>query len=80
MDESARRKIAEIMGQMDCPKAFKCAKTGFEALCKAEDIGLDSMLKCLETYPMACKFAVPFGHGHFCQCPLRVFVAKSLGR
>ncbi len=29
------------MGNMQCPKNFKCAKNGFKLLYKAKDIGLD---------------------------------------
>ncbi|MEE8553065.1 MAG: hypothetical protein V3S72_07170, partial [Desulfobacterales bacterium] len=61
-------------------KNFKCAESGFEDLCKAKDVGLDSYLKCLESNPSICNFALSFGYKHFCQCPLRVFLAKKLSK
>ena len=80
MDEEIRQKIEEIIGQMQCPKDFKCAKNGFERLCKARDFGLDGYLECLEDNPTQCKFALSFGQTYFCLCPLRVFIAKKTGK
>ena len=78
MKEEDKKKIEEIMWGMKCPKDFQCAKSGFENLCKAKDFGLDNYLECLEENPRACLFALPFGYGYFCQCPLRVFLSKKL--
>ena len=78
MKEEDRKQIEEIMAGMQCPKDFQCAKSGFEHLCKARDFGLDHYLECLEENPRICPFALPFGYGHFCQCPLRVYLSKKL--
>lgn len=78
MTEEERRKIEEIMAGMQCPKGFQCAALGFEHLCKAEDFGLESFMKCLEENPQDCSFNHPFGHIHLCQCPLRVYLGKKL--
>ena len=78
MREEDRKKIEEIMSGMQCPKDFQCAKSGFERLCKARDFGLKNYLECLEENPPTCPFALPFGYGHFCQCPLRVYLSKKL--
>ena len=80
MTEEDREKIQELMGGMQCPKNFKCADSGFESLCRARDFGLDKFLECLEESPSDCPFALPFGSTHFCQCPLRVYLAKALGK
>ena len=78
MEDEIRKKIEEIMGGMKCPKDFECAKGGFERLCQAKDFGLEQFLECLEDNPLQCPFAVPFGFDLFCQCPLRVYLAKKL--
>ena len=78
MREEDKKQIEEIMGEMKCPKDFSCAESGFESLCKARDEGFEHYLECLEDRPSACTFALPFGYGHFCQCPLRVYLAKKL--
>lgn len=78
MKEEDRKKIEEIMAGMQCPKGFQCAKSGFERLCKSKDFGLENYLDCLEEIPQDCPFALPFGYGHFCQCPLRVYLGKKL--
>jgi len=73
-----RKKIEEIMAGMQCPKNFKCAESGFDRLCEAEDTGLEGYLKCLEGNPSVCSFALSFGHNYFCRCPLRVYLCKEL--
>jgi len=78
MQEDRKKEIEEIIGEMKCPKDFKCYKERFEDLCKAKDIGLRSFLECLEENPYECSFSVSFGRSYFCQCPLRVYIAKKL--
>lgn len=78
MDEEHRKKIQEIINGMECPEGFKCCEADFENVCKAEDIGIESFLKCLEEKPQKCKFSMSFGYGHLCQCPLRIYIAKKL--
>ena len=75
-----RNRIEEIMGVMTCPKDFECCKSGFEKLCKATDIGMEGFVKCLEVESEKCWFSVISGQSYFCQCPLRIYVAKNLSR
>jgi hypothetical protein len=78
MKDEDRKKIEEILDRMICPKNFKCADSGFEQLCKARNIGLENYLDCLEENPPACLFALPFGSGYLCHCPLRVYLSREL--
>jgi hypothetical protein len=78
MQEEIARRITELMDQMECPEGFRCAVGGSEDLCRAGDIGLERYLICLEENPQKCVFSLPFGEGYFCQCPLRVYIAKNL--
>ncbi len=78
MKDEDRKKIEEIMVGMQCPKSFLCAEKGFENLCRAEDIGLESYLTCMEEKSLVCSFVLSFGSRYFCQCPLRVYLAKKL--
>ncbi len=78
MKDEDRKKIEEILDRMICPKNFKCADSGFEQLCKARNIGLENYLDCLEENPSACLFALPFGSGYLCHCPLRVYLSREL--
>ena len=77
-DEQVNKKITSMIGHMNCPKDFKCANNGFENLCRAKECGMDDYLECLEDDPLSCKFAILFGRQYFCQCPLRVYIAKNL--
>ena len=80
MDEELRQEIDKIIAGMDCPKGFTCSQSRFERLCKARDFGLDEYVDCLEDDPAACYFSIPFGAGYLCHCPLRVYIAKKLGK
>ncbi|HEX8947985.1 MAG TPA: hypothetical protein VF790_03420 [Dissulfurispiraceae bacterium] len=77
--ERFRAEIESLIGRIECPKGFSCCGTGFEHLCKAEDIGLAGSIVCLEERSHAlreCKFSVPFGDAHFCNCSLRIYIAR----
>jgi hypothetical protein len=78
MEHKERKRIEEIMAGMQCRKNFKCAENGFERLCNARDFGLENYLDCLEENPSACSFALSFGNGFLCQCPLRVYLSRKL--
>lgn len=78
MEQGHQKEIEEIIGQLKCPKDFECYKSGFKVLCKAVDVGVESFLECLEERPFKCKFSVAFGGLYYCQCPLRVYIAKKL--
>jgi hypothetical protein len=69
--------IEEMIGGLQCPKEFSCYTSGFKNLCKARDIGLESFVACLMKDPLACKFSLQFGGLSFCQCRLRVYIAKK---
>lgn len=78
MDEEQKKRIEEIMAGMECKKDFECYKTGLEKLCKARDNRLPGYVECLEEKPVACEFALHFGDGVLCRCPVRVYLAKEL--
>ena len=78
MTEAQRADIGSIIASMECPKDFECEKSNFTKLFKARDLGLTNMVECLRSDYQGCVFAIPFGSGHFCKCPLRVYLAKKL--
>ncbi len=80
MDQEYAKEIEKIVGGIKCPNDFQCYKSGLEVLCKAKDINLESYLECLENNPQKCIFAIPFGRSFYCSCPIRVYVAKRLGK
>jgi hypothetical protein len=77
-EEDIEKQIKDIIGGLKCPKDFKCYKSGFKNLCKAEDIGMATFIKCLEEKPQKCKFARPFGYSWYCNCPLRTYIIKNI--
>lgn len=80
MGEDCKKQIEEIVGQLKCPKDFRCYKSGFEVLCKVKDIGMELFLECLEENPSECKFSLFLGRSYFCRCPLRIYIYKKCGR
>jgi hypothetical protein len=80
MEQADKQQVEQIISQTACPKGFACHRSTFDVLGKAKDIGVDSFVVCLEEEPFECKFAVPFGYSYFCQCPLRVYIAKKFGK
>ncbi len=80
MEKGHKRELENIIGRIKCPKSFKCYESGFDKLCRAKDIGIESFLECLERDPNACKFSFPFALMYLCQCPLRVYIAKKMNK
>ena len=70
--------LRKLIGELKCPKGFTCYTSGFNILCKAKDVGMESFLECLEDDPKACVFSIGYGASYYCKCPLRVYIAKIL--
>ena len=75
-----KQRIEEIISEMNCPRNFICFKSGFKNLGKAEDINMESFVKCLEINAWECEFSFAFASYYLCKCPLRVYVLKNLGK
>ncbi len=78
MKEEERKKIEQLMGEIECPKDFKCVKENFDRLCQVRKFGFYEHLECLEKNPSHCPFAVHFIYRYICICPLRVYFAQKL--
>ncbi len=78
LTQQQREKIEEIANGLRCPKDFKCSKSGFDTLCKAVDIGFDSILECSDDNKEPCRFRALAGNLMLCTCPLRTYIAKNL--
>jgi hypothetical protein len=50
---------------MDCPKDFKCYKSGFEDLCKSKIFQSGKFIECLGESSWLCKFSFGFVRGYF---------------
>ena len=80
MEQRHEQEIEKIISQIACPKDFTCYKERFHSLCKTKDVGLESYVQCLDDNPNRCTFSVRYGYSYYCRCPLRVYVAKNLGK
>jgi hypothetical protein len=80
MEDQHRRELESILADVYCPKLEQCYTTGLEILCKARDIGLQSLVECLEEYPDKCPFSLSLAGLVCCKCPVRVYIAKTLNK
>ncbi len=71
--------VKTLLGRLRCTKELHCATAGLKSLCKAKYILNDKVMLCLEEAP-ECSFATRFGSGFLCECPVRIYLAKHLGR
>ena len=78
MEKAIQEHIEGMIDGLKCPKEFSCYTSGLKNLCKVRDIGLESFVACLMADPLQCKFSIYFGGVFFCQCKLRVYIAKKL--
>ena len=79
MENEVKKKIEEMMETLQCSMDFICYKSGLKTLCKAKDRGLKDYLDCLDE-SFNCTFRIPFGDGHFCKCPIRIYIIRELGK
>jgi hypothetical protein len=78
IQKEIQNQIVGMIGRINCPKDFVCYTSEFKSVCRAKDIGLESFVACLATDPLQCKFSIHFGGIFFCQCMLRIYIAKKL--
>jgi hypothetical protein len=78
VEQDLEKELRAIINSFTCPKDFKCYRSGFEALCKARDVGLETFIECFEDDPFDCPFSMRLHGVHYCKCPLRVYIAKKL--
>jgi len=69
--------LKRIMRKTVCVKDYRCYTSGFKNLCRAEHIGMDSYLLCVDNI-QTCNFSVFFIDEYLCKCPVRIYIAKEL--
>lgn len=79
MEQQVSTEIEKIRDKLECRKDFRCIKADMKVLCEARDVGIESMLECLDENPDECQFSFAFyGYAYLCQCPIRVYLVKEL--
>ncbi|MHC4165580.1 MAG: hypothetical protein ACYSWQ_01330 [Planctomycetota bacterium] len=72
--------VQKIMGEMDCPRGFRCYESGFEDLSPVKVISSNA-IECFKAKKSFCRMSVNLGLSTMiCTCPLRKYVALELGR
>jgi len=72
-------RIMEIIESFYCPEHFPCIRSEFEDLCKIHLIGIN-FVECLDEKAKTCKQHFNFGHGYFCKCPVRIYLANTFNK
>ncbi len=75
MKPEVKKSIERIMCSMTCERDFCCYKNGFKDFDKCHIVG--NFVDCTKISSNCladCKYKVSFGHGVFCDCPLRLLV------
>ena len=80
MEEEDRKKIEQIMGEIECPKDFICVKDTCGRLCRVRKSEFNEHLECLEKNPEQCPFAVPLINRHICICQMRMHILQELNK
>jgi len=75
-----KAQIEQLARDTKCSKGLNCVRTQFKTLCRALDVGLKNNLSCLEAGDAICDFRIDSNVGQFCQCPMRVYIGKTLNR
>lgn len=75
---SIKVKIRELADTIRCACGRVCVNSDFRNLCAARDIGMECTLRCLEQGGDDCQYKMTLSVGLFCQCPVRVQIAKHL--
>lgn len=72
-----KKKVKEIMENIDCKNDFQCYRCGIEFFQKI--LLAESPLICdtLTKDAKYCKYSMPFGYGHFCHCPFIKFLVEQ---
>jgi hypothetical protein len=77
MDAEHKRAIEEVIREMECPKGFKCQKTGFKQAGKVRLLAEGRVIECMEEDGRSCGCGLFYGSGVFCECPLRQYIARN---
>lgn len=80
MNSAIRAHIEELARSIKCSKNLGCITSSFDAPCRARDIGLQNNLVCLEESGLGCGYQMSVAVGQFCQCPVRVYIGKTLNK
>jgi hypothetical protein len=77
LTQNQLKHIEAIKSTMQCPMDFKCERSRFNGHPRVRRVG--ELLECLEEDAEYCPFSLPSGLGHFCRCPLNVYI-QNLSR
>ena len=77
--EEHRNAVGWIAEGIQCAHGFDCFKAGSVRLPRVREVVPGKLVECLEDTRQPCAFAVDFGTGRFCECPVLDYIRTRLG-
>ena len=62
-----KTRIEEIKVKINCPQNYMCIESGYENLCKGQDMRVEPYIECLDEHPSRCSFSIRFGSSYWCK-------------
>lgn len=79
MKRDIQMQIENFLEEQGHPGDCEYYKAGEGIRCRAKDIGLESVVVCLNHDPIQCKHSLFFGDVYFCTSSIRITIAKEFG-
>ncbi len=78
VEEDQKEDVRQRIEACGCAKKIKCIDTDFQDVAPIKSVVNCDLLECYTDRAKGCKFALPFGGTHFCQCPVRAYLLSEL--
>jgi len=72
-------RMMEIIEGFYCPEHFPCIRSDFKNLCEVRFVG-KGVIECLDEKAITCKQHCDIGYCYLCECPLRLYLAKTFNK
>jgi hypothetical protein len=79
MDRKHVVEVSRIIKSTTCPRKFKCCKSKLKWLPESRILLNNRLVQCLEKNRPQCALAVDSGLCVFCECPVRNWIAQTIG-
>ena len=75
--EEHKEQIEKMIADIECSKQYDCCEPTSGPLCRVGITTGGRFIECLDKRANTCSFAMSFGNGFFCKCPIRKFIAEN---
>jgi len=68
--------IIDLKNKNGCDFNYRCSTQDIFNICPVKDISLDDFIQLIN-YPVSCLHSISFGYRYYCNCPVRIYIAKN---